>query len=120
MNAVEEIQAAIDKLTAMKAESTPGPWHEWTNDLTEHVEVWHDQEQRLWVADLGEAGPVGLADANLIVTLHATIDAQLAILDESYQYAEDWSHARDTARGHRPESIYPKELVLARSILGGS
>lgn len=114
MNAIDEIQAAIVKLTEMKAQSTPGPWHEWQNDLSDRIEVWHDQEQRLWVADLGEHGPTGsaLADANLIVTLHATIDAQLAfLLDAANRIAVEENRAGI-------ELYYRSALTLARAING--
>ena len=104
MSAVERVQAAIDKLTELKAVSTRGPWHEWTNDLTDRVELWHDQEVRLWVADLGNDEPGALADADLIVALHRTIDAQLAILERWLEY--------------RPLTMEEPVVALADAILG--
>lgn len=108
--AVETIQAAIEKLEALKAESTPGPWHDWEDDLTNEVDVWHDQEQRSHIANCGVAGmPRVEADADLIVTLHRTIDAQLAILRhaiENQEIAHGWVTVDNDA------------VVLAESILG--
>ena len=114
--AVETIQAAIEKLEALKAESTPGPWHDWEDDLTNEVDVWHDQEQRSHIANCGVAGmPRVEADAQLIVTLHRTIDAQLAILDE----AKLQMMSRE--RLGLPLNTGPvRALDLARAILGES
>jgi hypothetical protein len=90
MSVVEEIQAAIDKLTKLKAESTPKPWEDSEDDLTGDVDLWHDQEQRLHIATVGVAGmPRVEADAELIAVLHRTLDAQLAILTN----ARDWWNA---------------------------
>jgi hypothetical protein len=87
MNAAERIEAAIAKLEGLTRWSTTGPWRathhvddagDWT-----HADIVHDKvvnpevtwrDQVLAIADLSED------DAELIVTLHRTIDAQLAIL----------------------------------------
>ena len=113
MSAVEEIQAAIDKLTKLKAESTPKPWHDWEDDLTGEVDLWHDQEQRLHIANFGIAGmPRGEVDAELIAVLHRTIDAQLAIL----HHAIDEYEPRDDTMSFITED----GLTLARAINGGT
>jgi hypothetical protein len=120
MSTIEEIQAAIDKLTKLKAESTPKPWHDWEDDLTGEVDLWHDQEQRLHIANVGVAGmPRVEADAELITVLHRTIDAQLALLTHTVEirgkYVEQgferhWEAAvRDAG-----------DLDLARAINGGT
>jgi len=106
------VEAAILRLETLKTESTPGPWYEWTDDLTNEVDVWHDQEARCHVANFGVAGERGvLADAELVSALHSTIDAQLAIL-------------RDAAARMRVEQNqdgiplhYRHQLALADAIL---
>ena len=117
MSAIEEIQAAIDKLTKLKAESTPKPWHDWEDDLTGEVDLWHDQEQRLHIANVGVAGmPRVEADAELITVLHSTIDAQLAILGTVRL------RLRTVFRGcdkPYPDTI-ANALTLARAINGGT
>jgi len=112
MNAAETIKAAIDKLEVLKAKSTPSPWHYWADDLTGDVDLWHDQEQRSWIATLGiESAPTVLADAELIVTLHRTIDAQLVLLR--------WFLAiLNTAPGYGPPNGNG-HMALATAILGG-
>ena len=109
MTAAEEIEAAIVKLTVLKAESTPKPWHDWEDDLTNEVDLWHDQEQRLHIATIGVAGmPRVEADADLIVTLHRTIDAQLGIL---------W-HVAEHYRGDLGIGTNRHVVALARAING--
>src|SRR5690554_4219384 len=76
MSAVDEIQAAIDKLTAMRADSRDGPWLNsgtwWLEGVEHHV---------VYGPNLGEvAFASDDADAELIAVLHRTIDAQLTIL----------------------------------------
>lgn len=113
----ETIQAAIDKLERLRDESTPKPWHYWTDDLNGDVDLWHDQEQRLWIGNLGQHENARVyRDADLIVTLHRTIDAQLAILRNSYGGAQDvdrygWSSADS------PDAV-ADALDLARAIIG--
>ena len=63
MTPVGEIRAAIEKLTELRSESKPGPWtHTWGS------------------ATIPAADDLASEDADLIVTLHRTIDAQLNIL----------------------------------------
>lgn len=75
MTPVERLRAAIDKLETMKQESFDGPW------------VAHHPFSYSWIEGAPYAGmrskiavQVDEPDAELIVTLHRTIDAQLAIL----------------------------------------
>lgn len=90
MNAVEKLTAAISRLELLKAESTPGPW--FVGDANGSMPM---EYRPLWVVSTiesafrdGEAPDdhhleihVGDgSDAELIVTLHRTIDAQLAWL----------------------------------------
>lgn len=76
MNAEETIAAAIEKLEKLRGAATPAPWDFYGGEPFGY----------------GIGFPVGLVvhrdeitdeDAELIVTLHRTIDAQLAILQES-------------------------------------
>jgi hypothetical protein len=90
MNAAETIAAAIEKLEAGRTAATSGPW---SSGL---VGVYGPEG---YVASDGDMWP---DDRALIVTLHRTIDAQLAIL--------------------RMYRIFPHPQVetLARAILGES
>jgi len=111
MSAVEEIQAAIEKLTEQKDQSTSGPW--W---------AWHPANGR---GNSSVDAPSGdpdnpempvegqRVDVDLIVTLHATIDAQLAIL--GYGLAVHGSKYSDLTP---PVEHYA--LTLARAISGAN
>ena len=129
MNPVEKLQAAIEKLERLRAATEP---------------VRHDSE---WVVDyqVGETmrfitvldshngGYDGLivaeqitseARAQLIVTLHRTIDAQLAILRSSIAWFEraeqDWPFAAThPGLAEATQKVLSVELALADAILGG-
>lgn len=88
MNASETIQAAIDKLESQRRASRREP-EDWHLDL-------HDDET-----------------GALLLTLHRTIDAQLAILRCALPEAE-WED--DWTRGMTEETTLA--ITLARSILG--
>lgn len=83
MTPIEKLQAAIDKLEALKAESTPGTWRAWDSFSS-------DRAPRVYITG-NNSGPSDgnrvarvenqeNQDADLIVTLHRTIDTQLEIL----------------------------------------
>lgn len=80
---VERLQAAIDKLETLSGEE----WSAWTDfDDTEHFAI--------TACNLGGGREVvgevlRAADANLIETLHRTIDAQLAVLAYGATVASD-------------------------------
>jgi len=87
----QRIKEAIERLEELKAKSASGPW-QWR--LYDGV---HDSKSRLVrvVETKKECGYdrvqllaeyLTRADADLIVTLHATIDAQLAILNRFSEY----------------------------------
>ncbi len=106
MTAVEELQAAIDKLTGLR-------------DATRYSE-----DSGWLVEDVpgAEGGPTDpgyapLTNDPLIVTLHRTIGPQLALLNEALGYATDWQNANYDHRGPDPQTVYRKELTLARAIL---
>jgi hypothetical protein len=135
MNAAETIQAAIEKLEALKESATPGPfgfedgWQppQWKSIGHTYVRVVagkpnHISGIRSMVLSTDGAMPGSegkrrtLADAELIVTLHRTIDAQLTILREGLRAIESLDGLGiDTA--DIPWADVP-ELQLARSILG--
>jgi len=76
MSAVDEIRAAIEKLTTQRNAAPEGEW-------TDHGGFIMGAGAR-WVC-----GDVEMVATNaLIVTLHRTIDAQLAILRECLDQAE--------------------------------
>lgn len=117
MNAVEEIQAAIDKLTKLKARSTRGTWE------VDDNRPFSSELQGIFVPDVRKYSikfdwdeQPKRADADLIVTLHRTIDAQLAILNDfieryGMRRADDWEPIAPAARN---------ALTLARAINGGT
>lgn len=106
MNAVDEIQAAIDRLTKLKSRGSDGSWgvH---NSSSGTAGITNDVGR-------GVAHYVPAPDAELIVTLHATIDAQLSILRAGLRWAE---LDRD---GKVPDFAADDELALARAINGGA
>jgi hypothetical protein len=121
--AVETIQAAIEKLEELKALST-GP-NLWMVDREFPAKVLHpDKPGYDWdgqlVADTNtdEIGlPTNPADARLIVTLHRTIDAQLAILANGLIVAKHWEDILEQVSGTMRTPIN-HALLLARAILG--
>jgi len=85
LTAVEEIQAAIQKLTAQRAAAVEGPWDNSYGELSgkDYISV-VDMEVRCGsYCQGGTAQGVTTATGDLIATLHATIDAQLALLGDS-------------------------------------
>jgi hypothetical protein len=115
VNAQETITAAIQKLETLKAETTPAPWHYWTDDLNGDVDLWHDQERRHWIANLGRHEDARVyRDADLIVTMHRAIDPVLMILRDNVGGAHDFDI------GATPDDPYATKtaLALAHAILG--
>lgn len=93
MSAVEEIEAAIEKLETLKAHSVPGPWKHWPE--AGDIEIYTDapnprsaSSEYIVAAQVRPRNDFGgkiyvdnyEPNAELIVTLHSTIEAQLAIL----------------------------------------
>ena len=98
MSAVEEIQAAIGKLTELRG---GGP-------------TWALEGGDEWISPLGidvapDDGGVSPKDARLIVTLHRTIDAQLAVLTAALG---------DAVGSHDEPGAFDAALVLASAING--
>lgn len=104
--AMETIQAAIEKLEALKA--LPWPCADWTQNAVRHIarnceiECYDDSHEDELTWDRYETGPA-------IFLLSQTIDAQLAILRhaiENQEIAHGWVTVDNDA------------VVLAESILG--
>jgi hypothetical protein len=104
MTPAETIQAAIEKLTEQRNAAMQGPWR---GRVLNH---WGTPTPGVWADEAGDyiGYSMNQADADLLVTLHATITAQLAILQRSL----DW--LTNNAMPH----IAPEDLALANAILG--
>ena len=123
MTPVERLHAAISKLERLREVSTKGEWDAYTVPGTR-------REAGYVAVGIGESElrvaryEGGFFDADLIVTLHRTIDAQLAILRRGINVITDWQDEGSTF-GYDPsiDPEYPKfmdstYLALADSILG--
>lgn len=109
MNAAETIQAAIDKLTRLRDEANVAPWSLYFRSGKNAAHGGIDSPSGYVSSPSLKAG-----NADLIITLHATIDAQLAILQDSIDY-------RDTLARAGVEWVEKDNsavLLLARAILG--
>ena len=110
MNAVERLGAAIAKLEQLKAEGTSSPWVGRTNILG--IRRLMDSEGGVLAEmfDATDHGDESFENTDLIVTLHRTIDAQLAILKAARE---------DCAKfGRKPSEFFENDLALADAILG--
>jgi len=107
MNAAGTIQAAIDKLTRLRTFSTRGPWKK-AGSYIEEAEPPNPDDRfdvlPLNVFKIEESD----TDAELVLALHATIDAQLAIL----------RHVLEYYRGDIGIGTNRHVVNLARAILG--
>lgn len=108
MNPVEKLEGAIAKLELLKGAKTPAPWWRGMNDgfsftIEGPESDSHPVAQRL-------IGP----DAEMMVTLHRTIDAQLRILTLGLR---DYEHHGDM-RMSLPLDHSIAALALADAILG--
>lgn len=111
MNAAETIAAAIEKLEHLKGTSTDGPWvDEYSGEAGACVVPADAESTREAVAQL-RLLPAAF-DAELIATLHRTIDAQLAILRRHYDIA--WVMGKSYPVSYEDFGV----LDLARAILG--
>jgi hypothetical protein len=117
------LQAAIDKLEALKAASTQGAWDFESLPETGESRIHSEADGFAFMAATTVTfypvpGGMKPKDAELVVTLHRTIDAQLSLLREARDYSTDWAKAHEKHQGHHPARIYRKELILAAAILG--
>lgn len=112
MTPIERLQAAIEKLGTLRSQTGYYESHGW---LVENVTVGFEYDPR------EEQAP--LTNDDLIVTLHRTIDAQLAILRRAVSLVNAWTDPNGT-HGYEPEldgdgsSAVLFELALADAILG--
>ena len=114
------ISAAIEKLERLKAESTPGPWASVQDG--QHATLVRrppKSENAIhtpadiplhWDGGYGYDPTMEASDADLIVTLHRTIDAQLELLRLALKYGE-----LDAGSGSR---FIAGAVKLADAILG--
>lgn len=107
MNAVERLEAAITKLERLKVDSWP-TLNIYRLDDRLIVAGEDDDDHAPIVFDRSRTSSVG--DSELVVTLHRTIDAQLAILRTILHYVRFGLH-----RGF----VVEEGLALADAILGG-
>lgn len=108
MTPAERLQAAIKKLEALKAESTPGPWLAWKKYDPLRGEVYGIEWEAI---DIIAVRSYNAADADLIATLHRTIDAQLPILRSALGDAEG---------SHDEPGAFELAVGLADAILGAA
>lgn len=111
------ISAAIEKLERLKAESTPGPWGvesmKFGSEMGDYVGAWIPGVAEIAVTEHeGDTPPLDPDDADIIVTLHRTIDAQLDVLN-----AIEW-WVRHNKVGEENAAVC-NVLKLADAILGG-
>ena len=102
MTPVEEIEAAIAKLTGLRDSSLSAPWVGWRQNEPLGGE-------RFGVESRGEyvAKTFARSETELIEVLHRTIDTQLAILRETLEYEDGFGIDEDDTT-----------LILARAING--
>jgi hypothetical protein len=121
MSAIEEIEAAIAKLTELHHASPAAPW-DYTDDgdgysIQGSDDYGHEFCNSFTWSDNSYA-------SDLIVTLHRTIDAQLAILHASVSEIFDWE--QDPDMGYKAERMFKitahgrAAIALARAINGGT
>lgn len=119
MTPVERLEAAIAKLEQSKAESTQGDW--WFESMPETGEsrIGSDADGFAFmgattVTFYPVPGQLNPSDAELIVTLHRTIVAQLAILREAHFQVSGAPEARGFIGNE-----FSLVMRLADAILGG-
>lgn len=107
MKAVEKLEAAIAKLKGLRDTSSGGTWKLRRLSLTGgSIEI--DPARQIV-----EPWSVDLEDAELIVTLHGTIDAQLGILRTAANY-----FVEDPLRPRAVYSWVSDAIRLAEAIVG--
>lgn len=110
MTPVERLQAAIEKLERLKDTATPGDWRAGSDTYgNAEVRSWFDNDQN-GNTRIAHTYAHDRADSYLIVTLHRTIDAQLAILRSAFG---------DSSGSHDEPNAFRLALELADAILGG-
>lgn len=120
---IEKLQAAIDKLEMLKRESTPAAWF-LTYERSTHPSIWGNADAD--DADLVARTMRDHRDAELIVTLHRSIDAQLDVLRSAADFltkgGTEWPSPVWDAHPELRDalsSLLRHEIGLADAILGG-
>lgn len=121
MSNLDLLERAHARLTELRDAAEPGPWKVETRAYSDEV---HDYSAsfipgvapEITTEHEGDTAPLGTSDAALIVTLHRTIDAQLAMLQTQIKYAE-WDPSLKPSAIDEP-AYFADALVLARAILG--
>ena len=119
MSQVELLTRAIERLETLKAESFPGDWEVLTSGVEggDHWYVMAEHESILSVsANDGSDEDFRRPTASLVVTLHRTIDAQLAILRNALGRATS-----KISMGGGAEAVWSTErdaVALASAIVG--
>ena len=82
------IESRLAEIRARAEAATEGPWEDVVDDLNEDVDVWHDREYRLWIANTGELFTASeqrarqiLADAEFIAASRTDLPALLAAVE---------------------------------------
>ena len=76
----------VGEIEARLAAATPGPWEVRTDDLTDDVDVVHDQEHVSFVASCGHKAQPGIyADAEFIANAPADVAYLLAELRKAHE-----------------------------------
>jgi len=135
LTAVEEIQAAVEKLAALRRASTPAPWAIGFRANVETVAA-YDHDRFDAMPETIARTELHSGDGPLIVTMHRTIDAQLAILGFGIRSLNLWraianrmnvgSEAFKDLPGYEwvdPDKVDAPErkiLALARAINGAN
>jgi hypothetical protein len=117
---VERIEAAIAKLETLKAESTPGPWRLARAQHVTHAIYGEKPGQEVIGSTPRYGGLWSADDGELIVTLHRTIDAQLAILRAVVESVPIWVENDGPMTDAELVDNLLFELALADAILGES
>lgn len=122
MTPLEELQAAHKRLSEQRDASLRHAVGRWSNE--------DDDEPMMRKEIVGSHGAVGVMydseHADLIVTLHRTIDAQLAVLCAAISATEAWLDPDGPFGYEEQDGIYPTgktaeaALALARAINRGA
>ena len=114
----QRIEAAIVRLEELRDASTPTDWRVVAVDDRADIRADKGYDYRgsaIATAADSSFGATSMADADLICTLHATIDAQLAILHDTLNLFRD----PIPMFAGREEQICAAQLGLADAIISG-
>lgn len=117
MTPLQEVRAAHKRLTELYDASTHGTWEAHPRDQEVNARMADGMYSA--VCDWYKSAS---SDGDLIVTLHRTIAAQMALLEERIRLAETTQYWQNPDATLEPFSIKPdaKTLALARAINGGT